>query len=99
MKRDNELQKPVAHTSIWLRKRESDLYIEMYGAQKALKCMVLKKPKANYQCWNIKNFKHQSQKEMYYPKRINVIIYEEAKWKASKFCNHSLVGGHICSFL
>ena len=25
MKRDNELQKPVAHTSIWLGKRESDL--------------------------------------------------------------------------
>ena len=24
--------------------------------------------------------------------------YVEAKWKASKFCNHSLVGGHICSF-
>ena len=24
MKRDNELQKPVAHTSIWLGKRESD---------------------------------------------------------------------------
>ena len=28
-----------------------------------LKCMVLKKPKANYQCWNIKNFKHRSQKK------------------------------------
>ena len=35
-----------------------------------LKCMVLKKPKANSQCWNIKNFKHRSQKKMYYPKRI-----------------------------
>ena len=35
MKRDNELQKPIAYTSIWLEKRESDLYIEMYGAQKA----------------------------------------------------------------
>ena len=35
MKRDNELQKPVAHTSIWLRKMESDFWIEMYGAQKA----------------------------------------------------------------
>ena len=35
MKRDNELQKPVAYTNIWLRKRESDSCIEMYGAQKA----------------------------------------------------------------
>ena len=35
MKIDNELQKPVAHTSIWLGKRESDSCIEMYDAQKA----------------------------------------------------------------
>ena len=35
MKRDNELQKPVAHTSIWLGKKESDFCIEMYGAKKA----------------------------------------------------------------
>ena len=35
MKRDNELQKPVAHTSIWLEKRKSDFCIKMYGAQKA----------------------------------------------------------------
>ena len=35
MKRDNELQKPVAHTSIWLGKRESDFCFEMYGAKKA----------------------------------------------------------------
>ena len=35
MKIDNELQKPVAHTSIWLGKRESDSCIEMYDAQEA----------------------------------------------------------------
>ena len=35
MKRYYELQKPVAHTSIWLEKRESDSCIEMYGVQKA----------------------------------------------------------------
>ena len=29
------MQKPVAHTSICLEKRESDFCIEMYGAQKA----------------------------------------------------------------
>ena len=27
--------KAVSHTSIWLGKRESDILIEMYGAQKA----------------------------------------------------------------
>ena len=37
MKRDNKLQKPVAHTRIWLGKRESDLKI---------KSMMSKKPKA-----------------------------------------------------
>ena len=35
MKRDNELQKPVAYTSIWLGKRENDFYIKMYGTKKA----------------------------------------------------------------
>ena len=29
----------------------------------------------------------------------NVMNCKEAKWKASKICNHFLVGGHICSFL
>ena len=33
MKRDNELQKPVAYTNILLEKRESNFC--MYGAQKA----------------------------------------------------------------
>ena len=37
MKRDNKLQKLVAHTNIWLGKRESDLKI---------KSMMPKKPKA-----------------------------------------------------
>ena len=61
--------------------------------------MVLKKPKANPQCWNIKNFKHQSQKgDVFIQKGSNVMIYVEAKWKASKLCNQ-FVGGHICSFL
>ena len=28
-------------------------------------------------------------------KGSNVLSYAEAKWKASKKCSHSLVGGHI----
>ena len=35
MKRDNELQKPVAYTSIWLGKMESDQKLKVYDAQKA----------------------------------------------------------------
>ena len=35
MKRDYELQKPVAYTNILLGKRESGSCIEMYSAQKA----------------------------------------------------------------
>ena len=35
MKRDYVLQKPVAHASIWLGKREKGSYIEMHGALKA----------------------------------------------------------------
>ena len=35
MKRDNELQKPITHTSIGLGKRENDFCIEIYGAKKA----------------------------------------------------------------
>ena len=32
MNGDYELQKPIAHTSIWLGKKESDFCIELYGA-------------------------------------------------------------------
>ena len=38
MKRDIELQKPVAHTSIWLGKRESN-------QKKKKKCMIVQKAK------------------------------------------------------
>ena len=38
MKRDIELQKPVAHTSIWLGKRESN-------QKKKIKCMIVQKAK------------------------------------------------------
>ena len=91
MKRDNELQKPVAHTSIWLGKRESDFCIEMYGAQKCQR-LTLNVEISKISCTDLK-------KRCIIQKGSNVMIYAEAKWKASKFCNHSLVGGHICSFL
>ena len=64
MKRDIELQKHVAHTSIWLGKRKSD---------QKIKCMMPKKSKACSSNWNIKNFKHRSQNEMYWFKKNQMI--------------------------
>ena len=49
MKRDIELQKPVAHTSIRLEKRESD---------QKLKCMIVQKAKAIPSKGNIKRHPH-----------------------------------------
>ena len=77
MKKDIELQKSVAHTNIWLGKRESDVY-ENY--------MMPKEPKANSSNWNIKNFKHRSHNEMYWFKKIKWYDVYGAKWKASKLC-------------
>ena len=56
MKRDNELQKPVAHISIWLGKRESNLCIKMYGAQKAkgyLSMLKYQKFQASILKWDV----------------------------------------------
>ena len=87
MKRDIELQNPVAHTSIWLGKRESDVY-ENY--------MMPKKPKANLSNWNIKNFRHWM--KCIDSKKLNDMMYMEPNEKLQsyviKFC-----GGHICIFI
>ena len=75
MKRDIELQKPVAHTSIWLGKRESD---------QKLKCMILQKAKG----YPIKE-KYQnsfSQWDVIVPKRSNVMTKKNGvKCKAPSY--------------
>ena len=48
MKRDIELQKPVAHTSIWLGKRESGQKLKLYDAQRA-KCYLIKVKYSKFQ--------------------------------------------------
>ena len=64
--------KAVTYASIWLGNRESDIL--------KLKCMVLKKPKANSQYWNMKTFKHWSQKwDVLFKRGSNVMICVEAK--------------------
>ena len=91
MKKRLRAAKTITYTSIWLEKGKVTF---------KLKCMVLKKPKAHSQCWNIKNSNLQSQKwDVMFKKWSNVMICAEAKWKASKICNYFLVGGHIYSFL
>ena len=52
--------------------------------------MMPKKPKACSSNWNIKNFKHWSQNEMYWFKKIEWYYVYGAKWKASKLCNQIL---------
>ena len=74
--------KAIALTSIWLRKMENDIF--------KLNCMVLKKSKANSQYWNIKISITDLKKRCIVQKGSNVMICAEAKWKASKICNHFL---------
>ena len=76
MKRDIELQKSVAHTSIWLGKRKSD--------QKLKNCMMPKKSKANSSKWNIKNFRHQSHNEMCWLKKNQMICKKWSQMKSFK---------------
>ena len=63
----------------------------MYGAQKAKGSFSILK----YQKFQVPISKW----DVLFKKWSNVMICKEAKWKASKICNHFLVGGHICSLL
>ena len=90
MKRDIKLQKSVAHTSIWLGKREVTFTLKWKVLKSQRLTLIVEKSKilsTNLKTrWNIQ-------------KGSTVMNYAEAKWKASKNCSHSLVGGHKCSFL
>ena len=90
MKRDIELQKPVAHTSIWLGKMESDLKIKKYDAQKAKKLahqLKYKKFLASISQWDVLIQKEQ------------MLWWIWSQMKSFKFILSSFVGGHICIFL
>ena len=76
MKRDIELQKPVAYTSIWLGKRENDLKI---------KCMMPEKPKA---CSSIEMSKISGinlKMRCYDSKRSNVMMNMEPNEKLQNY--------------
>ena len=53
MKRDVELQKSVAHTSIWLGKRESDQKLKCMIVQKAKGYPIKGKYQKAFSQWNV----------------------------------------------
>ena len=53
MKRDIELQKPVAHTSIRLGKRESDQKIKCMIVQKAKGCPIKEIYQKTFSQWDV----------------------------------------------
>ena len=72
--------KAIAHTSIWLGKRESDFLIEMYGAQKAKGSFLrvkYQKFQAPISKWDVL-FKND---QMFF-------IVEKPNEKLQRFCNH-----------
>ena len=81
--------KTVAHTSIWLRKRESDLYENVWCP---------KSQRFSHQIEISKILGIDLKKRCKDKKWSNVMNCKEAKWKASKIYNHFLVGGHIVHF-
>ena len=53
MKRDVELQKPVAHSSIWLGKRESDQKLKWMFIQKAKGYLIKVKYQISLSQWEV----------------------------------------------
>ena len=85
MKRDIELQKPVAHTSIWLEKRESDQRLKWMFIQKAKGYLIKVKYQTSLSQWEAIVSKRS--------KRSNVMIESGVKCKTPsyviKFCGNS----------
>ena len=79
MKRDIELQKPVAHTSIRLGKRESDQKLKWMFIQKAKGYII----KVKYQISNITLTMRGDCLKMI--KKINVMIESGVKCKVSNY--------------
>ena len=87
MKRDIELQNPVAHSSIWLGKRVSDLILKRMFIQKAKGLFIKVKYQISLSQWEVIISKRS--------KRSNVMIESGVKCKAPthviKFCGRSYI--------
>ena len=84
MKRDIELQKPVAHTSIRLGKRESDQKLKWMFFQKAKGYLMKVKYQISFSQW-----------EVIVSKRSNVMIESGVKYKAPNFVIKSCGGSYM----
>ena len=91
MKRDNELQKPVAHTSIWLGKRESDQKLKIVWCPKSQrlthqsKISKISGINLTMRCVDSKG--------------SNDMSKMESNEKLQSYCTQAYVGGHICILL
>ena len=90
MKRDIELQKPIAHTSIWLGKRENDFYI---------KCMMPKSQRFVHQIEIPKISSIDLKMRCVDTNRSNIMSNIKPNEKLQRYCTQAFVGGHICIFL
>jgi len=90
MKRDIELQKPVAHSSIWLGKRVSDLILKWMFIQKAKGLFIKVKYQISLSQWEVIDSKDQKDQMLWLKVESNVKL---------QIMLSSFVGGHIYIFL
>ena len=97
-----ELTKCKSHNEKEIMSCKSLSHILVFDQEKKKVIFVLKCSKSQRLTLNVEISKISStnlKKRCSIQKGANVMIFAKAKWKASKFCNHSFVGSHICSFL
>ena len=90
MKRDFELQKPVAHSSIRLGKRVSDLILKRMFIQKAKGLFIKVKYQISLSQWEVIASKDQNDQMLWLKVESNVKLQDVLS---------SFVGGHIYIFL
>ena len=90
MKRDIELQKPVAHTSIRLEKRESDQKLKWMFIQKAKGLFIKVKYQISLSQWEVIASKDPNDQMLWLRVESNVKFQDMFS---------SFVGGHIYTFL
>ena len=86
MKRDIELQKSVAHSSIWLGKRVSDLILKWIFIQKAKSLFIKVKYQILLSQWEVIDSKDQKDQMLWLKVESNVKL---------QIMLSSFVGGHI----
>ena len=90
MKRDIELQKPVAHSSIRLGKRVSDFILKKMFIQKAKGLFIKVKYQISLSQWEVIASKDQKDQMLWLKVELNVKL---------QIMLSSFVGGHIYIFL